>query len=320
MRAFVTGVAGFVGVHLARHLLEWGDSVAGLVLPGAGPAGQELPSEVKVFAADLRDGAAVARAVGESQPERIFHLAGFSNPERSWSESHRTLETNVLGANHVLQAALALSARPRVLLVGSAQQYGPVAEHEQPIREEQPLRPHSPYGVSKAAQELLGLSYYLAEKLPVFLVRSFNHTGPGQDPSYVCSSFARQIADIEAGKRPPSIRVGNLAARRDFSDVRDVVRAYCAVVDQGQPGEQYNVCRNEAYSIRQILDGLLELSSVPIQIEVDQGLFHSLDASLVLGDNGKARYELGWEPRFNLRQTLGALLDYWRARVNKSPS
>lgn len=315
MRAFVTGVAGFVGSHLARLLVERGESVAGLVLPRAGPPGEDLPSQVKLLEADLQDAPAVARAVAEAQPGRVFHLAAFSNPERSWAESRRTLETNFLGAHNLLQAALALRARPRVLLVGSAQQYGPVPEHEQPIREDQPLRPRSPYGVSKAAQELLGLSYYLSEKLPVFLVRSFNHTGPGQDPSYVCSSFARQIAEIEAGRREPSIRVGNLAARRDFTDVRDVVRAYCVVVDDGEPGEPYNICRSEAYSIRQILDAFLEITSVRIQIEVDQSLFHSLDASLVLGDNSKARYELGWEPRFNLRQTLSDLLDYWRARV-----
>jgi GDP-4-dehydro-6-deoxy-D-mannose reductase len=316
MRAFVTGVAGFAGRHLARHLLEEGDSVGGLVHALADAGGDDMPSGVQLFEADLLDGAAVGEALVAAEPEVVFHLAAFSNPERSWEESRRTLETNFLGAHNLLQASLSLPARPGVLLVGSAQQYGAVAEHEQPIGEDQPLRPHSPYGVSKAAQELLGLSYYFSEKLPVYLVRSFNHTGPGQAPSYVCSSFARQIAEIEVGRRKPSLQVGNLAARRDFTDVRDVVRAYRAVVEKGRPAETYNVCRGEAYSIRQILDALLDLAATRIEIAVDQTLFHSLDVSLVLGDNSKARYELGWEPRWGLRQTLADLLDYWRARVN----
>jgi GDP-4-dehydro-6-deoxy-D-mannose reductase len=204
---------------------------------------------------------------------------------------------------------------PRVLLVGSGQQYGNVPEKDQPIAENRPQRPLTPYAVSKSAQEILGLRFFLAEKLPVFLVRSFNHTGPGQEPSYVCSSFARQVAEIEAGRREPPIRVGNLEARRDFTDVRDIVRGYARILERGRPAEPYNLCRGEAFSIQEILDKLVDLAGGHIPVEVDASRYHAADAPLVLGDNTKLRSELGWEPEIDLVETLGHLLDYWRHKV-----
>ena len=315
MRALVTGAFGFAGRHLVRLLREKDWTVVALAYPREPDRGGSDRPEATRLEADLLEPEAVARAVTEAQPDAIFHLAAFSNPEQSWTESRRTLETNVIGTHNLLQATLASGAKPRVLLVGSTQQYGLVPEEDQPIREEHPQRPRSPYGVSKAAQELLGLSFFYAEGLPVYLVRAFNHAGPGQDPSYVCSSFARQVVEIETGRREPTIRVGNLAVRRDFSDVRDVVRAYVAVVERGEPGQPYNICRGEAYSIRQILDALLNLTSAAVTIEVDRNRYHSVDAPLVLGDNSKARYELGLEPRLSLKQTLADLLDDWRARM-----
>ena len=214
------------------------------------------------------------------------------------------METNILGSHNLLQAAVETGEDTKVLLVGSSQQYGQVAEEDQPIREELVQRPLTPYAVSKASQEILGLRFFLSEQLPVFLVRSFNHTGPGQAPSYVCSSFARQVAEIEAGLREPKIEVGNLSARRDFSDVRDVVRAYATVMETGNPGEPYNVCSGKAFAIRLILDALLELTETDVAVEIDVARYHALDASLILGDNSRLRYELGWEPLFSLKQTL----------------
>jgi GDP-4-dehydro-6-deoxy-D-mannose reductase len=312
----ITGAAGFVGAHLARHLLEKQHAVAGLVLPQEARAGVDsLPEQVKVLEADILDGEALARALGEWKPGAVFHLAAFSNPEGSWAQARRTLETNILGSHNLLQACVEIGINPRVLLVGSSQQYGHVSEDSQPIREDQPTRPLTPYAVSKESQEILGQKFFLTEKLPVFLVRSFNHTGPGQTPSYVCSSFARQVAEIESGVREPKIKVGNLEARRDFSDVRDVVGAYVRIVESGNPAEPYNVCRGEAYSIRQILDGLIELAHVEVDVEVDESRYHAVDVPLILGDNSRLRIELGWEPIYSLKQTLSDLLEYWRTSL-----
>jgi GDP-4-dehydro-6-deoxy-D-mannose reductase len=278
---------------------------------------ESLPEEVEVIEGNILEADKLARTVADWKPLAIFHLAAFSNPEGSWVQSRRTLETNILGSHNLLQAVVETGLESKVLLVGSSQQYGHVSESDQPIREDLPQRPLTPYAVSKASQEILGLRFFLSERLPVFLVRSFNHTGPGQAPSYVCSSFARQVAEIEAGHREPRIEVGNLSARRDFSDVRDVVRAYADVVEAGNPGEPYNVCSGEAFSIRLILDALLELTEADVAVEVDASRYHALDAPLILGDNSRLRYELGWEPFFNLKQTLSDLLGYWRTELEK---
>lgn len=307
-----------MGAHLARHLLQKDFAVAGLVLPQEARKGLgSLPEEVEVIEGNILEAEKLARAVADWKPLAIYHLAAFSNPEGSWAQSRQTLETNILGSHNLLQAVVETGLGAKVLLVGSSQQYGHVAENEQPIREDLPQRPLTPYAVSKASQEILGLRFFLSEQLPVFLVRSFNHTGPGQAPSYVCSSFARQVAEIEAGQREPKIEVGNLSARRDFSDVRDVVRAYAEVVEAGHPGEPYNVCSGEAFSIRLILDALLELTETDVAVEIDASRYHALDAPLILGDNSRLRYELGWEPLFSLKQTLSDLLAYWRTELKK---
>lgn len=316
MRNLITGVAGFVGGHLARHLLDQGHTVAGIryTKDRAKPP-EHLPPEVEIHEADILDHLGLARVVSGFEPEAIFHLAAFSNPQSSWENARRTLTTNIIGTQNLLQSATDSGAMPRVLLVGSGQQYGNVPEKEQPISEDRPQRPLTPYAVSKSAQEILGLRFFLAEKLPVFLVRAFNHTGPGQEPFYVCSSFARQVAEIEAGKREPPIRVGNLEARRDFTDVRDVVRGYARILERGKPAEPYNLCRGEAFSIQEILDKLVDLTGSQIPIEVDASRYHAADAPLVLGNNTKLRSELGWEPEIDLAETLQHLLDYWRKKI-----
>jgi GDP-4-dehydro-6-deoxy-D-mannose reductase len=319
MRALITGAAGFVGGHLAHHLIEQGYSVAGMVLPEEARRGvASLPKDVEIFEADILEGDDVARAIKSNRPGAIFHLAAFSNPQGSWTQARRTLEINILGSHNVLQAALETEPRPRVLLVGSSQQYGHVPAAEQPILEDRPLEPRTPYSVSKASQEILGRKFFLSEELPVLLVRSFNHTGPGQASTYVCSSFARQIVEIEMGRHEPTIKVGNLSAKRDFSDVRDVVRGYVRITESGTPGSAYNVCRGEAYSIQRILDTLLSLTDTDVSVEVDKTRYHTVDAPLMLGDNSRLRYELGWEPRYSLKQTLSDVLEYWRSELARS--
>ncbi len=316
MKALITGAAGFVGGHLARHLIDQDYSVAGVVLPQeARKAVETLPSEVSIIEADILDDELLNRAFADWEPGVVFHLAAFSNPESSWARARQTLEINILGSHNVLQAAVEVGVETRVLLVGSSQQYGHVAETDQPMREELPQRPLTPYAVSKASQELLGLRFFLSEQLPVLLVRSFNHTGPGQSASYVCSNFARQVAEIESGLREPKIEVGNLSARRDFTDVRDVVRAYVRIAEAGNPGEPYNVCRGEAFSVQHILDALLELTDADVTVRVDMTRYHVLDAPLIVGDNSRLRFELGWEPSISLEQTLSDLLKFWRIRL-----
>jgi GDP-4-dehydro-6-deoxy-D-mannose reductase len=317
MRSLITGVTGFAGAHLARHLLDRGHTVAGIrYAKDRAQLPEHLPTEVEIHEADILDEPGLTRIVSEFESEAIFHLAAFSNPQSSWENARRTLETNIIGSHNLLQAATNTGILPRVLLVGSGQQYGNVPEKEQPIAEDCPQRPVTPYGVSKSAQEMLGIRFFLAERLPVFLVRSFNHTGPGQEPSYVCSSFARQVAEIEAGRREPPIRVGSLDVRRDFTDVRDVVRGYAQILEDGKPADPYNLCRGEAFSIQEILDTLVGLAGGDIPVEVDSSRYHAADAPLVLGDNTKLRRELGWKPEIELAETLRNLLDYWRKKLN----
>jgi len=314
VRALVTGAAGFVGRHLTAHLLSQGHEIGGLVHPTDGGPGS-LGPRVEVYPLDILDEAALGAALRDFAPDALFHLAAFSNPEGSWKEARRTLETNIIGAHNLLSAAKETGRKPRVLLVGSAQQYGDVPAEAQPITEEREQKPLTPYAVSKTSQELLGRRSVWSEELPVYVTRSFNHTGPGQADGYVSSSFARQVAEVEKGAREPLIRVGNLGARRDFTDVRDVAAAYCAIVERGQPGRPYNVCRGEAVSIREVLDELVRLCRVPVQVVVDPERYHALDAPLMVGDPTKLKTDTGWSPRYSLRETLRDLLDDWRSRL-----
>lgn len=316
MKSLVTGAAGFVGRHLARHLKQRGDEVSALVHPSEPHRDLGADGVRHIESADLLDDRALLGVLARVEPDEIYHLAAFSNPESSLRYVRQTLETNIIGTQNLLEAARRDGRSPRVLLVGSAQQYGKVSEDEQPIAEQRAQRPLTPYAVSKASQEILGQKYFLSEELPVYWTRSFNHTGPGQADAYVCSSFARQIAEAERGQGTPEIAVGNLAARRDFTDVRDVARAYAMIVEKGRPGHAYNVCRGEAVSIQEILDTLIELSTADVEVRVDPARYHSLDAPLFYGDVTRLREDTGWTPRFSLRQTLSDLLDDWRHRTD----
>ena len=314
MRCLVTGAAGFVGRHLVSHLCESGHRVLGTVHPDLSVSASALEG-VELVPVDILDSARLDEAFVRAKPDAVFHLAAFSNPQDSRHKSRLTLETNIIGSQNVLQSSLEHSGETRVLLVGSAQQYGRVAERDQPIEESRALAPLTPYAVSKASQELLGRRFFDAEGLPVLMTRSFNHTGPGQSDAYVCSSFARQVAEIELGRGEPVMRVGNLAARRDFTDVRDVASAYTRIVERGRAGEVYNVCRGEAFSIESILEGLRQRARVEVSIVKDPARFHALDAPLVLGDNQRLRRDTDWQPAHSLDATLGDLLADWRSRL-----
>jgi GDP-4-dehydro-6-deoxy-D-mannose reductase len=305
---------------VAAHLIELvlgeheGVEVFGTERAGA-PVAVASGRRVAVLEADLHDRDAVERVVEGAVPDRIVHLAGQSSVHRSWAAPGETLHTNVLGLVNLLDAVRKRGLNPVVLVVGSAEEYGPVPPGAPPLTEDLPLRPSSPYAVSKVAQGALALLYGPAGGMRVVLTRTFPHTGPGRGDVFAESSFARQIAEIEAGLRPPVLRVGNLEAVRDYTDVRDVVRAYWALLEQGQGGAVYNVCRGAGRRIRDLLDMLLARSRARVDVEVDPERLRPSDTPVLVGDPSLLRETTGWEPRIPMEVTLADLLDFWRKRV-----
>lgn len=247
------------------------------------------------------------------KPQWIFHLAAASSPAKSWDDPARTMYTNIGCQANVLAAAVELGAPPAVLVVGSGDEYGEQPQPaERALDEDAPLRPLTPYGVSKVGQDLLGLQYFLSHGLPVVRVRPFNHTGPRQAATFAIPSFARQVARIERGRQPPRLKVGNLAARRDFTDVRDMVRAYRLAIERGRPGDVYNLGTGQAPSLREVVDWLLPLSRVPITVEVDPARTHKVEVSTYRCDASKFQRLTRWRPQIPLAETLRDTLEYWR--------
>jgi GDP-4-dehydro-6-deoxy-D-mannose reductase len=275
---------------------------------------------IEIVQADLEDSSSVRQAVDRVRPDRIVHLAAQSSPQRSWEDPAGTLKTNLLGLLHLLEAARTLSLAPRLLVVGSAEEYGRVGPDQTPIREDAPLRPASPYAVSKVAQGFLALQYALSLDLPIVRTRTFHHTGPRRGEQFAESSFARQLAEIEAGRRAPRLEVGNLDAVRDFTDVRDVVRAYWALLDHGVPGEVYNVCSGRGVRLRDLLEELIALSGLKVEVRVDPDRLRPHDVPVLVGDPSRLRAATGWEARTPLSRTLRDLLDHWRERMGVVPA
>jgi GDP-4-dehydro-6-deoxy-D-mannose reductase len=316
VRLLVTGAGGFVGGHLVELVRREAPKTKlyGVVQPHG--SSRVSARGVRNLEADIVDPRAAGAAVEEARPDAIVHLAGQSSVHQSWLDPGGTLRTNVLGIVHVLDAARRLGLKPAVLVVGSAEEYGPVAEADLPIREDAPLQPASPYAVSKAAQAAMALLYGPKGGMRVVLTRTFHHTGPGRGEAFAESSFARQIAEIECGLRPPVIEVGNLDAVRDFTDVRDVVRAYLLLLEKGEAGQAYNVCSGRGLRIREILDLLLAGSTARVEVRVDQERLRPSDVPAQVGDPARVRAATGWEPRIPLEQTLADLLADWRARIS----
>ena len=304
----VTGATGFAGSHLVEHLLGGLPAVAAWGNPWGRGVGRSDP-RVQWTAVDLLDRRAVAEALAALRPSAIYHCAGSAHVGDSFAEPERALRVNVLGTHHVLEGVREAGLTCRVLVIGSAMVY----RHKTgAIDENDPIGPSSPYGVSKLAQEMLALR---ATHAPVVLARPFNHAGPRQSPSYVTSSFAQQIAGIEAGLREPVLRVGNLDARRDITDVRDTVRAYHLLLEHGLPGRPYNVCSGRAYRIGDLLDELVAMSRASIAIEADPSRLRPSDNPTIRGDCTRLRQETGWTALFPMSRTLRDLLDYWRERT-----
>lgn len=307
-RALITGASGFAGQHLVRYLRAATDWELWSL-------GRARVGDLASVTADLLDRAAVAQAIAEARPDVVFHLAAQSFVPASFEDPEATLNTNLIGQLHLFQAIAQAGIDPTVLVVSSNEVYGMVRPGDIPVSEDTPLRPANPYAVSKAAQDLLAGQWFYSQGLKVIRARPFNHIGPGQKAQFVAPAFARQIALIEQGAQEPLVRVGNLAARRDFTDVRDVVRAYYLAATRGEPGEIYNIGSGKAVAIQTILDTLRELSTVGIAVEIDQSKMRPADVPTIACDASRLAARTGWHCEYSLRQTLADVLDDWRVRV-----
>ena len=310
-RVLVTGASGFVGAHLLR-LIEADPDVeihawTRDIVPDGGRA--------RWVVLEVADRRAVHAAIAETRPDQVFHLAGAAHVGQSFGSVTDTLATNVMGTAHLLDALRDHGVPARTLVVGSSTIYRP---SETELTEDSAIGPTSPYGLSKLAQERLALRCVQEDDLDVLVVRSFNHFGPGQAPSFFAPAFARQVAEIEAGLRPPVIRVGNLDARRDLTDVRDTVRAYMLLMARGARGTAYNMCSGRASRVGDILEALLGRARVQVQVDVDPSLLRPSDNPIVLGSYRRIEEATGWAPSVSLERTLEDLLDDWRQRVRRA--
>ncbi len=319
MRALITGISGFVGQHLAQHLLANHPDVE---LFGLRRWRSEMPPAVahalsaRIVEGDLLDAPSLVRALQASRPEVVFHLAASSSVAGSWDTPAEMVQVNVLGTLHLLEAVRQVSLDPRVVLACSAESYGVVDEGDLPIKESQPFRPVSPYAVSKAAVDLLGYQYFRAFRLRTVRLRFFNHCGPGQSSRFVVSSLARQVAEIEAGMRPASVEVGNLDVRRDFVDVRDAARAYWLAATRAEAGEAYNVAAGRSHSIREVLEHLRAIADTSVEVAFDPTRLRPAELQVLEGDATRFRKATGWRPEISFEQTLADTLAYWRAALH----
>jgi GDP-4-dehydro-6-deoxy-D-mannose reductase len=298
MRAAVTGSSGFVGSHLVPYLRRRGDDVVTIDRSGTPPV-------------DVTDAAEVREVVRAARPDAVYHLAALSHVGRSWDAPEAVFRVNALGALNVLRAC-ADAGVGRVLVAGSADEYGAVGPDDLPLTEEAPIRPVTPYGSSKAAADILALQAFLGDGLGTLRVRAFNHTGPGQSTSMLVPGLAQRIADAERAAGP-KVNVGRLDVVRDLSDVRDVVRAYRLLVEHGTPGEAYNVCSGRGVTVRDVADALLSMSESPLELVVDPELVRPVDVPRLVGDPSRLRAATGWEPAIPLDETLRDVLDGARA-------
>lgn len=311
MRILITGIRGFVGKHLTHYLERHlsGVELYGTIFNEANPA----TSKITHYAVNLCDEALVKDLIHQVRPDHIYHLAAQASPRKSFSAPWETLKNNIKGQLNLFEACISADIRPKILIVSSAEIYGP---SDGPVSEDHPLCPTSPYGVSKVTQDLLGLQYFLSNQLPVIRMRPFNHIGPGQSLGFVATDFAYQIARIEHGDQEPVVTVGNLSARRDFTDVRDIVRAYHLALDHGEPGQAYNVASNAVHSIRDLLDTLLQHSHREITVNVDPSRYLPVDSPIRQGDASRLQAATGWQPSIPFDVTLRDILDECRQQVN----
>jgi GDP-4-dehydro-6-deoxy-D-mannose reductase len=318
MKILITGISGFVGSHLADFLLtQGGHKIFGTIKWRSRLDNlQSILSKISLHECDIKDAFALRTVLTEIQPEYIFHLAAQSYVPFSWRAPVESMNTNVIGEVNLMETVKDLKLRTRIHVAGSSEEYGMVLPSEIPITEDNPLRPLSPYGVSKVAQDLLGYQYFKSYQLHVVRTRAFNHTGPRRGDVFVTSNFAKQIVEIEKGLREPVIKVGNLDAVRDFLDVRDVARAYFLALEKGKAGEVYNIASGKGYKIKEVLDKLIALSKVKVKVTQDPQRLRPSDVELLIGSADKFKAATGWQPQIPFDTTLRDLLEYWRERVS----
>ena len=310
----ILGAAGFVGGYAVRQLAADGAEVHAAMRPTEQLA-PDLAALCTVHTLDLLDADAVSALLHELRPDRIMHLAAQSSVALSWKQPQQTAEVNIIGTLNLLEAARTMSPMPRILLVGSGEEYGAPAQN--PVCEEMPLRPANIYAATKAAAEQFAAVYHKAYHLPVICVRAFNHIGPMQREIFVAADFCKQAAEIEAGLHEPVIRTGNLSAMRDFTDVRDIVRAYALLLESGRAGECYNVGSGKAVAIADILTQIQQLCRVPFRIETAPEKLRPVDVPVIAADIAKLQADTGWSPEIPLAQTLADTLEYWRSVVKE---
>ncbi|MBN2394588.1 MAG: GDP-mannose 4,6-dehydratase [Anaerolineae bacterium] len=312
MRILITGATGFVGTHLRRYFLTHTDwDISGTSYPDTPPAPDDPRREALHFL-DLRDADATYTLLAHSSPDYIIHLAAQSHVPTSYQDPWGTLDNNIRGQLNLLEGCKALNLAPRTLVIGSSEEYGRASAAELPLTENHPLRPENPYSVSKVAQDMMGYQYFISFRLPVIRMRPFNHVGPGQSARFVLPAFASQVAGIEAGKQVPVMRVGNLEPARDFTDVRDVVRAYHVALVHGTPGVVYNIASGKPRTIQSLVDQLIALATVPIRVEIDPERYRPADVPIIYGSAGKLERDTDWKTEIPFEQTIQDVLDEWR--------
>lgn len=315
-KVLITGINGFAGSHLVEHLLAKGDQISGTVLPGTGLANLgSLVDQVSLTELDITDFNGVKKVLIQEKPEQVYHLAAVTSVFQATQKPSFTFDVNVGGTLNLLEAVRDVALDPTILLIGSSEMYGDVPISDLPVEESYPLKPLNHYAISKASVEMIAYQYHRVHNLKIVRTRSFNHAGPRQADCFVISSFAKQVAQIEKNLKDPVLSVGNLEAKRDFTDVRDMVRAYALLASSNNYGEVFNVCSGQAYKIEELLNKLLALSSTKINCERKIVQKRPSDIPISLGDNSKIKTMLNWQPKITFEQTLIDTLNYWRGCV-----